>query len=241
MALLVDREKIMRQVELNYAVDATGPFSPATKQCDPSVKPLPYDPEQGKKLLAEAGLKDTDGSGVLKTPDGQPFRFKLTYPTGSPAYEKIVLSMKDAYSAAGIQMDLDPLEWAVFTQKLNTKDFEAITLSWGGGNPEQDPYQMFDSSQSGPDGDNFINYANADVDHLLRQARTTLDPNKRLTMWHDVQKEIYEDQPYMFLWFRKELYLVDGRIQNVHGGPLGLPSGVRTEWFVPRDRQKWTK
>jgi peptide/nickel transport system substrate-binding protein len=241
MTMLVDREKIMQQVLLKYAVISTGPFSPVAKQCDPSVKPIPFDPAAGKKLLAEAGLSDPDGSGLLKLPDGTPFRFKLTYPTGSPSVEKIVLTLKDAYAAAGIQMELDPLEWAVFTEKLNHKDFDAITLSWGGGNPEQDPYQMFDSSQAGADGDNFMNYANPDVDTALRKARTTVDAAKRLPLWRKAQRLIYDDQPYMFLWFRNELYLVDGRIKNVQGGPLGLPAPVRTEWYVPRGKQKWEK
>jgi peptide/nickel transport system substrate-binding protein len=153
----------------------------------------------------------------------------------------MVFALKDAYAAAGIQMDLDPLEWAVFTEKLNHKDFDAITLRWGGGNPEQDPYQMFDSSQSGADGDDFMNYANPAVDTALRRARTTLDPKKRLPLWQEAQRLLYEDQPYMFLWFTKETWLVDGRVKNVQPGPLGLPSAVRTEWFVPRDRQKWEK
>jgi peptide/nickel transport system substrate-binding protein len=221
-------------------VPSTGPFTPITEQCDKSVKPIPFDVDAGKKLLAEAGLKD-DGTGILKRPDGQPFRFTFTYPTGSPSMEKIVLTLKDAYAAAGIQMELDPLEWAVFTEKLNHKDFDAITLSWGGGSPEQDPYQMFDSSQSGADGDDFMNYANPKVDAVLRKARTTLDRDKRMPLWHEAQRLIYDDQPYMFLWFRKDLYFVDGRIKNVQGTPLGLPSSSRTEWYVPRPRQKWEK
>jgi hypothetical protein len=42
----------------------------------------------------------------------------------------------------------------------------------------------------------------------------------------------------MFLWFTKDLYLVDGRIKNVRPDKLGLPSPVRSEWFVPRNLQK---
>ena len=45
----------------------------------------------------------------------------------------------------------------------------------------------------------------------------------------------------MFLWFTKEMYCVDGRFQNVQPTPLGLTPGLHVEWFVPADRQKWTK
>jgi hypothetical protein len=45
----------------------------------------------------------------------------------------------------------------------------------------------------------------------------------------------------MFLWFTKEMYFVDGRFHNVQPTPLGLTSSLHLEWFVPSDRQKWTK
>ena len=45
----------------------------------------------------------------------------------------------------------------------------------------------------------------------------------------------------MFLWFTKEMYLLDKRVQNVHMGPLGLPMIDRLEWWVPRNQQKWIK
>ena len=49
---------------------------------------------------------------------------------------------------------------------------------------------------------------------------------------------LHDDQPLMFLWFTKEMFMVDGRFKNVQAGPLGLPSSVRFEWFAPRDKQR---
>jgi peptide/nickel transport system substrate-binding protein len=240
MAMLVDRKRLLQEVMLGYGVLATGPYSPAGKQADKNLELIPYDVEGAKKLLAEADCKDV-GTGILQKPDGKPFRFTLTYPSGSPNYEKMVLFLKDAYARAGIALDPNPLEWAVFSDKLKNKDFEAVSLGWGGGNPESDIYQMFDSSQSLEEGDNFMWYKNPEVDALIRQVRVTIDDAKRVPLYHKIQKLIYEDQPYMFLWFQKELFLVDSRIHNVQGGPLGLPSSVRTEWYVPRKQQKWIK
>lgn len=240
MAMLIDRKRLVQEVMLGYAELASGPFSPIGVQYDKSVAPIPYDVEQGKKLLAEAGFKDTNGDGVLDTPEGKPFRFKFTYPSGSANYEKMVLAFKDAYAKAGILLDPDPLEWAVFSSKLRNKDFEAVCLGWGGGNPESDIYQMFDSSQTVVGGDNFMCYISPEFDAAVRAARREVDEKKRIPLWHKCHRILNEDQPYMFLWFTKEMYFVDGRIENVQPTPVGMTPGLHTEWFVPRDRQKWT-
>jgi peptide/nickel transport system substrate-binding protein len=178
---------------------------------------------------------------VLEGPDGRPFRFKLTYPSGASNYEKMVLAFKDAYAKAGIVLDPQPLEWSVFGSKLRTKDFEAISLAWGGGNPESDPHQMFHSSQTVVGGDNFMCYINPELDAAVSEARRTVDEKKRIPLWHKVHRILNEDQPYMFLWFTKEMYCVDGRYKNVQPTPLGLTPGLHVEWFVPRGAQKRTR
>jgi peptide/nickel transport system substrate-binding protein len=241
MAMLVDRKRMVQEVMLGYAELASGPFSPIGKQYDKSIQPLPYDVEGARKLLDEAGFKDKDGDGVLDGPDGRPFKFKLTYPSGSANYEKMVLAFKDAYAKVGIALTPDPLEWAVFSSKLRNKDFEAISLGWGGGNPESDPYQMFASSQTVTGGDNFMCYINPEFDKAISAARRTVDEKKRIPLWNKCHRILNEDQPYMFLWFTKEMYCVDGRFQNVQTTPLGLTPGLHVEWFVPSASQKWTK
>ena len=44
----------------------------------------------------------------------------------------------------------------------------------------------------------------------------------------------------MFLWFTKDMFLVDGRIKNVRPTPLGCPAPA-TEWYVPLHMRKWAK
>jgi peptide/nickel transport system substrate-binding protein len=241
MAMLVDRRRLVQEVMLGYAELASGPFSPVGIQYDKRIQPPPYDVAAAKKLLAEAGFKDTNGDGVLDTPAGKPFRFKLTYPSGSPNYEKMVLAFKDAYARAGIVLDPDPLEWAVFASKLRNKDFEAVTLGWGGGDPESDVYQMFDSSQTVVGGDNFMCYINPEFDAAIRTARRETDEKKRIPLWFKCHQILNDDQPYMFLWFTKEMFFIDGRLRNVQPTPVGLTPGIQIEWFAPRDRQKWTR
>jgi peptide/nickel transport system substrate-binding protein len=66
---------------------------------------------------------------------------------------------------------------------------------------DQDLYQLWHSSQSAPPALNFVSYANPRVDQLIEKARTEFDMDKVKQYAHEVHRLIYEDQPYMFLFY----------------------------------------
>jgi peptide/nickel transport system substrate-binding protein len=238
MAMLVDKQQMMQVCSLGYAVEATGPFSPISKQCDPAIKEWPYDVDRAKQLLADAGFKSTNDHGQLVGPDGEPFKFKLTYPSGNASIEKMVLFMKDSYAHVGIELVPDPLQWSVFTDRLSNKNFDTICLGWSAG-IENDVYQMFDSANAGTGGDDFMSYKNPEFDKAVEEARKTIDESKRMPLWRKAHAILHEDQPYFFLWFSKSMNFVDKRIHNVQLTKLGLND--RGEWFIPSAEQRWEK
>jgi peptide/nickel transport system substrate-binding protein len=208
------------------------------------VKPWPYDPQRAKKLLADVGIVDKDGDGVLDTPDGKPFRFKLTFPNKSAVYDRMTLFMKDGYAKAGIIMDRDPVEWPLLQKKLDNRDFDAIMLGWSG-TVDDDPYQMFHSSQMSDQGDNRMSYKNPELDAAIVAARTCVDDAKRLELWHQVHRILADECPYTFLLNRKATIFMNKRWQNVRTSTMGtnynrLDFGP-LPWFVPQAQQKYAR
>lgn len=237
MTLLTDKDRICREVMLGLATPTSGPFNRLGKQFNPNVKDWPFDVAQAKALLAQEGYKD-NGNGQLVGPDGQPFQFKLTYPSGNASYNQIALFLRDTYAKAGITLTPDALDWSVFSDRLKNHDFDAISLGWSAG-IEDDIYQMFDSSQIADGGDDFTSYKNPELDKLIEEARRTIDEKKRIPLWWQCHAILREDQPYTFLFTRKSTVFVDKRIHNVQKIPLGLND--LTEWFVPKASRKWEK
>ena len=243
MTMLTDRDRINAEVYLGYATTISGPFSAGSPQADPAIKPIPYDPAGAKSLLAEAGYRD-DGSGVLKSPGGQPFRFRLTYPSKNATFERVVLFLKDSFAKAGVTLELDPQDWPIVQTDLDNRDFDAITLGWGGA-IESDLYQEFDSSQIADKGDNFMSYVNPRLDAVVRQARQTVDDKKRMELWHQAHRILNDDQPYTFLNSRMALRYMDKRIQNVQKSQVGLNYvniwSMPLPWYVPKSLQKYSE
>ncbi|MCC7408440.1 MAG: peptide-binding protein, partial [Phycisphaeraceae bacterium] len=237
MTLLTDRQRVIDEVFLGYGVVVSGPFNPLSAQSDPDVQPWPFDPQAAMALLKEAGFEDRNGDGVVDGPDGQPFEVKLSYPSGSETFNRVVLFLKDSYAKAGVVLTPEPLEWSVLLERINQRQFSAISLAWTG-EIESDPYQIFHSSQAAGKGSNTISYSNPQLDALIEKARTTMDESQRMALWHQVHRVLHEDQPYTFLMTRKSLSFFDARIHNVQRTRVGLNSIL--EWFVPADERKWT-
>lgn len=241
MTYLTDVNRIIKDVFLNYSEPAVSPFSNASKQHDTGLKPYQYNLDRAKQLLKEAGYEDRNGDGVLEDKAGNIFEFKLTYLESNEDTKRMVLLLKDLYAKAGVRLVPFPQEWPVMLENLDKKDFDAITLGWTSG-IETDLFQMFHSAQILDNGDNRISYKNPKLDKLIEEARRTVDENKRMPLWQQAEKTLYEDQPYTFLMRRKNLLFIDKRIHNLQMTKLGLNMGsLPIETYVPLNQQKYTQ
>lgn len=92
-----------------------------------------YDPELSKKLLAEAGWKDTDGDGFVdKNGQKLSFEFKSRDTNDAKlACQAIQLNMKDI----GIDMEIVAQDWSYVNEAVVSGNFDAGFLSLGWGEP----------------------------------------------------------------------------------------------------------
>ena len=241
LTLLVDRERILRDVYLGLGQIITGPFLPQNPAYDPAVAPWPYDPGAARQLLADAGWADGDGDGVLDKEIGgkrTPFRFTFIVPSGSSTLRRIAAIVEQDFQSAGLAMDIKPLEWSVYTQILNDWDFDVCTLAWTG-ELDTDPYQLWHSSQADvKGGSNHVGYKSDEADRLIEEGRRTLDAAKRNEIYHRFHRLLHEDLPYTFLIAPTSTIALDKRYRNLRVYPLGMDPDLH---WVPAARQKPTR
>lgn len=243
LAHLIDRKTIIDKVMFGDGVPIQSHiFYQNKKLLNTDLAPIEYDVEKAKKLLEEAGWKDTDGDGVLdKMIDGKKKDFKFTFLSNTnPTRKQILLVIVDALKKVGIQAEVQELEWSVYLDKTKKHEFEATYSSWTSPTTPPDPYQIWHSSQSEGEGSNYISFKNAENDSLIVAYRNEMDESKRLEIIKRWQKLIYDEQPYTFLWSPRARYIHDKRFKNARWYNI-QPSPSYNEWWSPSGAQKYTQ
>jgi peptide/nickel transport system substrate-binding protein len=219
MTMATDRDRLNDEVNLGHSTTTSGPFASGSPQADPAIRPVPYDPDGARVLLAESGYPREFG-GV-----------RLTYPSSNDRAARVALLLKESFAAAGVTLEPEPVEFPVLLNQIDTRDFDAVMLAWAG-SIENDLYSLFDSSQIADRGSNFMSYSNPALDRIIRKARRTTDDTNRLALWHEAHRILADDQPYTFLTSRTGLCFVNKRIKNVQKSKVGL--NYMPGWSMPR-------
>jgi len=234
MTCLTDRETMVEHLTRGKGAVVTGTFYIYGKQNNPSIQPWPYDIKKAAALLDEAGWVDTNRDGI-RDKDGIPFRFKYSYVAGNVSAEQMARLLKDEAAKVGVEVIPSPMEWSIFIGNVNDRNFDAVELMWGGV-IEEDPYQIFHSSQIQGRGSNFVSFNNPQADELIERARRELDEEKRYALYHQFHRLLHEEQPYTFLMTRPRYYFIDRRFENVIVHKLGIDP---LEWYVPTEKQRY--
>jgi peptide/nickel transport system substrate-binding protein len=145
---------------------------------------LPYyanDPALARRLLAEAGF----ANGLDTTLEVSP-RFPQTIRTAEV--------MKEQLAAAGIRVTLKQVEWGAALKNFVRTEYEGmsmIPLVWQP-DPDAHAYDIFHSGSN----INLGKFKDPQVDELLERGRTTMERDKRVAIYRDLQRHM-ADQAYL--------------------------------------------
>jgi len=220
LGMAINVDEIIEYLLYGEGERTTGPFPQESDWYDPSVPPLPYDPKGARRLLEDAGWR-VNADGWLEK-DGKRFEFNLITNSGNPQRKNIMTIAQNAWKKIGVKCNTQYFEWAVFLEDFVDKGaFDALVLGWTNSPLDPDLYQVFHSSQSGPQQLNFVAYNNPAADELITRIRQEYDHDRQRDMTHRLHRLIYEDQPYTFLFAPKVTRVLDKKIVIVEREPGG--------------------
>ena len=230
IAYALDNDQVANETYQGLRISANTLLSPFFGEIYADKSEIPgftYNPEESKKILADAGYKDTDGDGYVEDKDGKQLTITLLVATGSQTDDAVVQQYIEWWKNVGLRVELlngRALEFNSYAEKL-TKYADDFDM-WLGGftigyNPDPDglygPKARF----------NFGHYVNDEHTKLISQIASSesFDPAKRVELFKQWQKFVFEN-PFEIPRFNSySLTAVNKRIKHID-----IAQGQDTGW-----------
>ena len=197
IAMGIDMKTNIKKILEGNGVLLGSPLTDKHFGYDPAVKPSDYNPEQAKKLLAEAGY-------------AKGFDLPINSPNGRYLNDK---EMAEAVAGdlrkIGINATVRTHEWGTYMDRMYSHNNPPIyLLGWGNTSFDAD----FTINPLMHTGLVLSNISIPKLDTLLDQGISTMDPKKRLQIYSETVKVIKEEVPWAWTYQQVDIYGVNERV-----------------------------
>jgi len=122
--------------------------------------------------------------------------------------------------------------WTEFVARINTGRTPAYLITWVADAPDRDAYLgvLFHSRGA----NNYLGYADAEVDRLLEEARASLDPLERTRLYGSAEKLIGDANVLLPLLAQANAFATRPGLQGFTLNSFGLTDLRRLWWAAPR-------
>jgi peptide/nickel transport system substrate-binding protein len=213
---------IIEKLLKNRVIPSVADQAPGSWAWDGSIQPRPYDIEQAKALLAEAGLTPgADGTleGKIPTEDPQvgdgevkPFAIELWFVAGETESERVCQVVAQSWNSIGVKTEVKSQDvstiWGPEGYQF-TENMTGCFYAWYNGNDPTDKFYWHSSqipaSTTGSGGNlpayfHLYNFQE-EIDRLTDAGDLETDQEKRKAIYFEVQKLLHEEVPVVFMYW----------------------------------------
>ncbi|MBN1138814.1 MAG: AAA family ATPase [Anaerolineae bacterium] len=181
-ALATDRETLADVTFRGYVSPAMGGFVPPGMPGHSAGIGLPYDPEQARRLLVEAGYPGGRGFPNVNA---------WTRSTSRPHIESLRAQWRDRL---GIEIAWQPVPWGVYLDELRRKPPHLFDMGWIADYPDPDSFLRVGLWRE-------AGWQNEDYDRLIEQARRITDQKKRIRLYEQAEQILIQAVAILPLYY----------------------------------------
>jgi peptide/nickel transport system substrate-binding protein len=219
--MAIDKKSIIESFYGGQAIPAKNPIPPSIEGYNDDIKEYPFDLEQAKKLLAEAGYPNGFKMDLWAMPVARPYM---------PDAQKIAEVIQESFRKIGVTANIRSVDWATYLQKAVRGEFDAFLLGGTGDNGDADNllYTMLDKDSIG--ANNYFHYSNDKLHDILIKAQTENDQTKRNELYKEAQVIIHEDAPMVPLVHSTPLLAAVKNLSGYVPHPTGTEALTNVEF-----------
>lgn len=245
LSLATDKEKIIDEILQGFGVKLDYPIPPGVFGALPQEKDN-FSIDRAREILQKNGWtfneeekiwEKTTGSGKKK----ETMRLEFSLATSdSPELKQAGELLKNMWENLGAKINLKIFEIGDLNQNvIRPRKYDALLFGEVVGR-DPDSFAFWHSSQRNDPGLNIALYANIKVDKLLEETRTISDEAVRREKYKEFQKEIAQDNPAIFLFSPKFIYLLPYYLRGVEEmESITVPSERFSQiykWYIKTDK-----
>ena len=141
------------------------------------------DTDYAKKLLADAGWRDTDGDGIVEK-DGLRAEFDCIYPADDSVRQAVAMAAAEQAEELGIKINVKGTNWDDISNHMFS---DAVMMGWGSSSPNETYYLYRSEGAYLDDYYNPEGYMNDTTDGYLEAAMEALTAEEANENWQKVQ------------------------------------------------------
>jgi len=192
----VDVDKIIRTVMEGNAKRMVGPLPVLNRHLDPKLKPYAVDVAKAKALLQQAGY--TGAPITFHTPNGRYLKDK-----------EAAQAIAEQLTQAGLNVKLQVDEWGTMLDLVKSGKVDGMYF-WGRSDTTLDGSMMRDWFHT---GSTWVTYSDKKIDAAIEKALPVVNPERRRQAFSELQAEIQEQAPWIFLWSQFDIYGVNKQLR----------------------------
>lgn len=235
LSLLLDVDKIIEKIEYGMGERLTSVAHPSRSYYNNDLVELKYNPEEAKTLLSSAGWEDSDSDGDLdKNMDGQltDLEFDI-FVSEQELGQTIALMLQENARNIGIKVNIITKSFrSIMSENVRKRDYGMAALLANQTLNDDDFYGRWHSDNDDPRKNNHISYRDEKVDNLIEQIENAKDIEEKEKLYKEIQAEIYQDHPVIFLYAPLEKIVVSNRWK---GSATIKRPGYMANTFVPNN------
>jgi peptide/nickel transport system substrate-binding protein len=203
LLLALNRQAWVRRVFRGNATVAGQYVHPVVLGYDPGVQPLPYDPEEARRLLAEAGF----GTG---------FDVQLGHGAGVPS---VIAAIQEDLARVNVRVHPHEAPFSDLVRLARTGEVPLFYYAWACNTGDASDFlnsslHTRDESR-GLGAENYTGFSDPEVDALLAAAESEMAPARRLELLQRAQRRALEALPVLPLTVRWSFVGVSDRVNIV--------------------------
>ena len=217
----INRPDLARIVYRGHAQPGIGPITPANKfWFNQKLHAHAYDQKAALELLKQDGFHLD--SQTLKDKNGYPVVFSLITNAGNRSRERMGSLIQQDLAQIGIKLNFVPLDFPSIIERITKSlDYEACLLGLTLVDLDPDTQMNVwlssgDNHQWNPNQKTPETAWEAEIDRLMREQASALDPKKRKTAFDRVQEIVWDQAPLLYLVDKDALVAVSPSVQNAH-------------------------